>query len=451
MARQVKRLTALGVKNLSKPGRYADGDGLYLYIPRPGTKTWVFRYRDRMSGKHRDKGLGPARDVSLEQARNAAQEMRAALRSGVDPIDAAAAARAAAAAEAKRAVTFDQCVARYISAHGSSWKNAKHASQWKNTLATYASPVLGAMPVGAIELQHVEMVLEPIWNEKNETASRVRGRIEAILDWAKVGGYRTGENPARWKGNLEFRLSRRGKVHKVRSHPALPLDDMYRFMLDLRGRESIAARALEFLILTATRSNEVRAARWDEVDVEAGVWSIPADRMKMDRDHRVLLSRQAIQALNAIPRLAGGALLFPSPYGGGELSDATLAALVKRMHSGRIDRSEQGYVDPKQLGKGGLPRVVVPHGFRSTFRDWVGERTFYPGDMAEMALAHRIDDKTEAAYRRGDMLQKRMSMMAEWAEFIDNPVAPAIAHDSQAQSSRSPVGVLQPSPQGGAD
>ena len=419
MARQVNRLTALRVKSLSKPGRYADGDGLYLYVSQAGTKSWVFRYRDRSTGKHRDKGLGPVRDVTLEQARKAAQQARAELRAGVDPIDAAAEAKATAAAEARRGITFDQCAKRYINAHREGWKNDKHVAQWENTLATYATPIIGKMGVHDIELQHVEAVLEPIWTEKNETASRVRGRIEAILDWATVGKLRTGDNPARWKGNLEHRLAKRGKVRKVRSHPALPLQDMHRFMVDLRGQEGVAARALEFLILTAARSNEVRGATWGEIDLDAAVWKVPADRMKMDRDHRVLLSNRAVALVKTQRRLKGVDLVFPSPKDAAALSDAALTALIKRMHAAQAEAEQPGYVDPKQINRKGLPRVVVPHGFRSTFRDWVGERTFYPGDMAEMALAHRIDDKTEAAYRRGDMLAKRVKLMADWAKFID--------------------------------
>lgn len=421
MARAVNKLSALKVRKLKAPGRYSDGDGLYFYITKLGSRSWVFRYRDRTTGKLRDKGLGAARDVTLEQARVAARQARAELRAGLDPIDAAAAAKAAVAAERRRGVTFDQCAARYIKAHRASWHNEKHASQWENTLATYASPVLGKMSVDAIELQHIEAVLDPIWTEKNETASRVRGRIESILDWATVGGYRTGDNPARWKGNLEHRLSRRGKVRKVRSHPALPIQDMHRFMVDLRSRKGTTARALEFLVLTAARSNEVRAATWGEIDLGSAVWTIPGDRMKMDKEHRVLLSKPAVALLNALPRFEGVDLVFPSPKDGGELSDATLAAVVKRMHAAQTDAGRAGYLDPKQLGKNGLPRVAVPHGFRSTFRDWAGERTFYPGDMAEMALAHKIDDKTEAAYRRGDMLAKRVKMMADWAKFIDAP------------------------------
>lgn len=420
MPRKARELSARAVAAIKTDGWHAVGgvDGLCLQVRGESSRSWVLRAS--VHGKRRVIGLGSYADLSLADARRIARQMRVTIAEGGDPL-AERRARRSAARDALFVLTFDEAAKRFMASRSSEWKNPKHRAQWRNTLATYASPVIGKMPVDAIEMRHVESVLAPIWAEKNETASRLRGRIESVLGWAIAGGLRSEPNPARWRDNLEHRLAKPSKVKKVRNHPALPAQDMYRFMCDLRAQQVLSARALEFLILTATRSNEIRGARWDEIDLDRAVWRLSPERMKADRGHRVLLSTRAVALLESLPRHASG-LLFPGNRGE-EMSDATLAALIRRMHEADLERGGAGYLDPHQLDKKGKPRVAVPHGFRSTFRDWVGELTAYPGDMAEMALAHKIDDKTEAAYRRGDMLAKRVHMMEDWSKFIDTPPA----------------------------
>jgi integrase len=296
-------------------------------------------------------------------------------------------------------MNFEECAGRYIEAHRAGWNNAKHVQQWQNTLATYAFPVIGRLLVRDIGLPHVLKVLEPIWTTKTETASRLRGRMESILDWAKGRGYRSGDNPAAWKGNLDSQLPRADRVAKVEHHPAVPVAEVGACMARIRAADGMGARALEFAILTAARSGEVRGATWAEIDLNAKVWTVPADRMKAKRDHRVPLSDAAMSILRRMaeePRLAGSELVFPAARGG-TLSDMTLSAVMRRLE---ID--------------------AVPHGFRSTFRDWAAETTRYPREVAEMALAHTIGDKVEAAYRRGDLFDKRRRMMNDWAGFVGN-------------------------------
>ncbi len=350
-----------------------------------------------VAGKRRDLGLGGYPDVTLAQARERARETRAIIQQGRDPVAEREAAQAALRA-AVRVPTFDECAKRFIAAKASGWRNPKHRAQWRTSLATYASPIIGSITVDRVELAHLVELLTPIWTEKTETAVRVRGRIESVLDWATVSGYRAGENPARWRGNLEHLLPAPSKVRRVRHHPAIAIDAMFGFMSGLKTREGVAARALEFLVLTAARSGEVRGATWSEIDLDAGVWTIPAERMKARREHRVPLSPQALEVLGKLPRL-DPYLVFPSPRGA-VLSDMALAAVMRRMGA-----------------------HAVPHGFRSTFRDWAAERTAYTRDVAEMALAHTIGDKVEAAYRRGDLIAKRTRMMADWAAFIATPPA----------------------------
>ncbi|WP_312022837.1 site-specific integrase [Bradyrhizobium sp. 2S1] len=292
-------------------------------------------------------------------------------------------------------MTFEQAAQSYIAAHESSWRNAKHAQQWRNTLASYAYPEIGTLLVRDVGLAQVLAVLEPIWTKKTETATRLRGRIEQVLDWATARGYRDGLNPARWRGHLDKLLPRPSKVADVEHHAALPFTEIGGFMQRLSQTKGIGARALEFAILTAARSGEVRGATWAEVDLRAAVWTVPGNRMKMGREHRVPLSRRVIALLNALPRMAGTDLLFPAPRGGA-LSDMTPSAVVRR-----------------------IKVAAVPHGFRSTFRDWASERTNYPRDVAEMALAHAIGDRVEAAYRRGDLFEKRRRLMADWATFCE--------------------------------
>ena len=392
MPKKAKELKPVEVSRLiGRDGFWAIGgvSGLYLQI-RGDSCSWVLRVT--IGNRRRDVGLGGYPDVPLAQARDKARGIRAKIEQGIDPIAERKASRTALVG----ALTFDEAAKRLIAAKSPEWANAKHATQWKATLDTYASPIIGKMPVDKIELRHIVDVLTPIWHTKTETASRVRSRMEAVLSWATATGERSGDNPARWRGNLDAGiLAAPNKIRKVKHHTALPIDALPGFVVDLRQCEGIAARALEFAILTAARSGEVRGAVWDEIDLDAKTWTIPGERMKAGRAHSVPLSPRAIALLKALPRIAGTELVFASPTGK-LLSDMTLSAVMRRME-----------VD------------AVPHGFRSTFRDWASERTNYPRDVAEMALAHTIGDKVEAAYRRGDLMTKRTKMMADWAKFIE--------------------------------
>jgi integrase len=308
-------------------------------------------------------------------------------------------------------LTFEQCASRYIAAKAPEWKNVKHAAQWTSTLQTYAFPVIGGLLVQDVELPQIKAVLDPIWVAKTETASRLRGRIESVLDWATVNGYRTGLNPARWRGHLDKVLPAPGRIAKPDHHAALPLPEVGAFMKALRSQEGMGALALEFAILTAARSGEVRGATWDEIDLDGAVWTIAGDRMKAGKEHRVPLSAAALAVLSKVPRMAGTDLVFPAPLGG-QLSDMTLTAVTRRMKV-----------------------AAVPHGFRSTFRDWCSERTNYPREVVEMALAHAIGDKVEAAYRRGDLFEKRRALMSEWARFcaVAEPSRGAVVSLSKAR------------------
>ncbi|MET3498171.1 tyrosine-type recombinase/integrase [Variovorax boronicumulans] len=402
MPKKAAELGALAVSRLVKPGAHAVGGvaGLKLKINDAGARSWVLRAT--VAGKIRDMGLGGFPDVSLAQARERARAARDKIHAGEDPIHARQAARSAVAAASAKARTFEQCVDAYLKAKSGEWKNAKHRAQWSSTLDLYAKPTIGQMLVQDIELSHVLTVLEAIWTTKTETASRLRGRIETVLDWATVRGYRKGENPARWRGHLDQLLGRPRKIKKVTHHPALQLADVGAFMADLRQVEGMSARALELAVLTAARSGEVRGARWDEIDLQAKLWTVPAERMKAKKEHRVPLSKQALKLLEAVPRIEGSELVFPGRKPLQPLSDMSLSACMRRMD----------YKDAKG-------RVCVPHGCRSTFRDWASEKTTFSGEMAEMALAHTIDSAVEAAYRRGDMLAKRLKMMQSWADFCD--------------------------------
>lgn len=388
-----KELSALQVSRLSQPGHHPVGGvtGLYLYVTSTGARSWVLRIM--IGAKRRHMGLGAFPSVTLAMARDRARTARDEVLAGTDPIAVRKQTASKLVAEQMNSITFEEAAKAYIEAHGETWKNSKHRAQWTSTLATYAFPTIGALQVAHITQAHVLAVLEPIWKTKNETAARLRGRVEVILDWATVRGYRDGENPARWKGRLDKLLPAPAKVQKTVHHKALPIDQVPEFVKSLKAREGIAARALEFAILTAARSGEVRGATWREIDLEAGVWGIPGERMKANREHRVPLSKQALEILKTLPRFVGNDLIFPSPRGG-SLSDMTLLAVMKRMEVN-----------------------AVPHGFRSTFRDWVGEHTNYPRELAEQALAHSLQNKVEAAYRRGDALDKRRVMMQEWADF----------------------------------
>lgn len=393
MARKAAEMSAVAVSRLTTAGLHFVGGvpGLALQVLPTGGRTWVLRVK--VGDKRRDMGLGGFPGVTLSGARDAAREARAKVKQGIDPIEEARACLSRLKATQAAALTFKQCAEKYIEAQEAKWTNPKSPQQWRNTLATYAYPVMGALIVRDVELSHVMATLEPMWLKKTETASRLRGRIESVLDWAAVRGYRDGLNPARWRGHLDKLLPTPGKVTKVANHPALPAEAVGAFMARLRQAEGMGARCLEFAVLTAVRSGEARGATWAEIDLDAALWVVPAERMKMKKEHRVPLAKPVVQMLMALPRMAGTDLVFPAPRGG-VLSDMTLTAVLRRMD---------------------VP--AVPHGFRSTFRDWAAEQTNYPRDVAEMALAHAIGDKVEAAYRRGDLLEKRARMMADWAKF----------------------------------
>jgi integrase len=387
------------VKQANVPGYYGDGGGLVLRVADGGNKVWLYRYKG--NGRVREMGLGPIRDVSLAEARDAAREARRLRRMGVDPIDAKRERKAAAQLEAGRKMTFSQCAAAYIENHRSGWTNPKHAAQWESTLRTYAYPVFGNLPVAAVDTALVTKVLDPIWSKKPETAGRLRGRIEAVLDFAKVRGYRDGENPARWKGHLKEALPATRKVRKVEHHAALPYSEIGAFRVDLRQRDGGAAAALEFAILTAARTGEVIGVLWPEIDMSAAVWAVPKERMKAGVEHRVPLSEQALAILRRMEKQKVNDVIFCGQKPGRALSNMALLMMLRRM--GRDD--------------------ITAHGFRSTFRDWAAERTGFPREVVEAALAHKIASKVEAAYMRSDLFEKRRALMEQWAEFCDQPNA----------------------------
>ncbi|ODV13505.1 MAG: integrase [Rubrivivax sp. SCN 70-15] len=394
MPKLAKEMPAIEVAKTTAPGLHFVGvvPGLALQVTPAGARSWTLRAV--IGGKRRDMGLGAYPEVTLARAREKARDARELIRQGIDPIARQQAAQSELRASMAAALTFKECASAYIKAHRAGWRSAKHAQQWENSLAQHAYPVIGELMVRDVKLPQVLAVLEPIWTTTNETAVRLRGRIELVLDWATARGLRDGLNPARWRGHLDKLLAKPSKVKTVEHHSALPVGDVGAFMVKLRAAEGMGARALEFVILTAARSGEVRGATWAEIDRDAKVWTVPAGRMKAGKEHRVPLSTEALALLDALPRMAGTDLVFPAPRGG-VLSDMTLAAVLRRME---------------------VP--AVPHGFRSTFRDWAAERTNYPRDVAEMALAHAIGDKVEAAYRRGDLFDKRARMMNEWAQFL---------------------------------
>jgi integrase len=402
MARSVGKLTALQIGRKLSPGLHADGAGLYLQVTKTGAKSWVFRFMIR--GKARAMGLGSLSAVSLAEARAAAMEQRKLRQRGVDPIQARKAEQAKAALEDAKAITFQEAAERYIDAHSAGWKaNTRHVIHWRNTLAAHAYPVIGKLPVQAIDTDLVLNVLEPIWTKKPETAGRVRNRMELILDWARSRGLRDGENPARWRGHLRFQLPPRSKVRRVKHHPAIPYAELPAFMAELREHQSIGAWALEFTILTAARTSEVLGATHDEIDPAQKLWTVPGSRMKMTKEHRVPLSARAL-ALSRKVSIVGSDFIFPGRNG--PLCHATMQLTLKRMAN---------------------YRDYTVHGFRSTFRDWAAERTNYPAEVVEMALAHAVGNKVEAAYRRGDLFEKRRQLMADWATFCNTPKSAARA------------------------
>lgn len=400
----LNRLSERAVKAAEKRGRYADGGGLFLQVSKWGTKSWVFRFmRD---GRERHMGLGSAITLKLADARERAQECRRVLLDDGDPIEARNARREERRLERARAKTFKMCADEYLAAHRAGWRNAKHRAQWASTLATYAYPTIGDLQVASIDVALVMKCLEPIWRVKPETAKRLRGRIESVLDHATVRGFRRGDNPARWRGHLDKLLPAPGKVRKVKHHAALPFAAAPEFMRTLRGHDEAAARALELTILTVVRTSEAIGATWPEFDFSTKEWRIPGERMKAGVEHRVPLSARAIEILGQLPR--NGPYVFPGDRVGRPLSNMAMLALLRRM--GRGD--------------------ITVHGFRSTFRDWAAERTAFPNHVVEMALAHAIGDEVEAAYRRGDLFEKRRRLMNEWARYC--ATSPAAQADNVA-------------------
>ncbi|WP_372374166.1 tyrosine-type recombinase/integrase [Vreelandella venusta] len=393
------KLTSKAVQKLAKEGQKGstgDGQGLYLQITAGGSVSWIYRFK--LNGKQRYMGLGAYPDVALSEAREIAADHRKLVKQGIDPL----AAREQKNEKEAALITFTHCAARYIQSHRRSWRNAKHARQWVSTLKSYARPKIGNKPIDEINTQDVLEILTPIWTKKNETAKRVQGRVENILDYAAAHGYRDPVNPARWRGHLDKLLAKPSRIQKVNHHPAMPYDEVADFMATVTGYNSMSSKALQLLILTATRTSEVLNSEWHELELNYATWTIPADRMKANREHRVPLSHQAVELLTNLPRVKGNTHIFAGMKQGRPLSNMSLLQFMRGL----------GY------GPSGEQGNYVPHGFRSSFRDWTGEVTSYPRDVAEMALAHTIENKVEAAYRRGDLFEKRRAMMQEWADYI---------------------------------
>ena len=412
-----KALTARFVETVSQPGKHFDGHGLFLRVQSNGSRQWVQRITIR--GKRCELGLGSPPAIPLARARKLALENRGKAMLGGDPL--------AERREAAGALTFEAAMDAYLAAKLDEFRSEKHKAQWRSTLDSYAKPVLGAKLVSDIRVQDVLRVLGPIWQGKTETASRLRGRIENVLSWATAAGHRRGDNPARWKGNLSEMLAKPSKVAKGENQPALDLGDVARWWSELAKREGMAARALQFLTLCASRSGEIRGMTWDEVNfgsrdksdaidsplatlATSATWTIPASRMKAEREHRVPLTREAAALLHSLPRMEGSPYVFFSPRGG-MLSDMTLSAVMRRMQEAEVKVGREGFLDARNK------RPAVPHGLRSTFRQWAAERGF-DRDMAEMALAHDVGNAVERAYQRSDMLDRRRAMMGEWGHFL---------------------------------
>jgi integrase len=420
MARIGEKLSPIKVRREKKPGMYGDGRGLWLHVgpSAPGSpdplaaKSWIFRYMLR--GTAREMGLGPLHTIGLADARQRAQAARQLCLDGIDPLDQKNDKKARDALEAAKAVTFKACAAKYVASNRAGWRNQKHAAQWDATLAAYVYPVIGQLPVGAIDTGHVTRILEPIWATKSETASRVRGRIEAVLDYAKTHGWREGVNPAAWRGHLENVLPKRSKVARIEHHAALPWQEIGGFLADLDKQEGMAALSMRFAILTAARTGETIGATWAEIDTQSAVWTVAGERMKAAREHRVPLSDAALAVLTAVAPLRddrSGGFVFPGRRKGTPLSNMAMLVLLRRMN-----RTE-----------------LTVHGFRSCFRDWAAE-TGQPADSAEAALAHSVGDKTVAAYQRGDLLERRRKLMADWALFATRPALPAEWRLSEPES-----------------
>jgi integrase len=384
-----EKLKALDVQR-APPGLHPDGNGLYLQVTPGGSRSWLYRYS--LHGKEHRIGLGSASAISLKRARELAAEARRLRAEKIDPLQHRRQQRSAKLVEQARAITFKQCAETYIAAHEAGWRNPKHRQQWRNTLETYVYPIIGDLPVQDVDTPLVLKVLEPIWQDKTDTASRIRGRIEIVLDWAKFREYRSGENPARWRGHLQLALARPEKIAPHQHHAALPYAAIGELMADLRGRDSTSARCLEFLILSAARTGEVIGATWDEIDLAQKIWTVPAGRMKSNREHRVPLSDRAIIILRGMEQRRENDFVFAGRSGG--LSNMSLLAMLRT-----------------------LGRPVTAHGFRATFKTWASECTSFQNEIVEASLAHTIGGKVEQAYMRGDMFEKRRRLMQAWAEF----------------------------------
>lgn len=389
MARTLNRLSTLKVTRAKRPGMHADGGCLYLRVATGGSRQWIFRYT--AGGRLRDMGLGSVSTFSLSEARERARDARKLLADGIDPISAKRARSTALLAADAKAMTFAQCATAYIASHEAGWSNALHRSQWTNTLTQHVHPVIGPLPVAAIDTALVMRTLEPIWTKIPETAARVRGRIEAILDWARVSGFRAGENPARWRGHLDHLLPAKSRVQKIEHHAALAYTQVGEFMAKLRKRTGVSARVLELLTLTAGRLGEVRGATWPEIDLAAKVWVVPGGRMKSGKEHRVPLSPPAVAVLHEMAAIRESDHVFPGVRG--PIGGSAPLMLMKELTGTTV------------------------HGLRSTFRDWAAERTNFPREVAELALAHAVGSDVERAYQRGDLFEKRRALMGAWAQY----------------------------------
>lgn len=420
MPKKSKELSALSVAKIKETGRHSVGgvDGLCLNV-EGNSRVWILRAvvgkRLDKDGKlkphRRDIGIGPYPEVSLAEARAKANELRLQIRSGIDPIAHKQEQLEKLYVQKLHDKTFIECAKVVIANKSRELKNEKHIGQWTSTLETYIYPTLGDISIGTITKVDIAEVLRPIWTEKNETAKRIRGRVETIFDYAKAMGYFVGDNPAEWKGNLEPILG--NLKQESRPHPSLPYDQVSEFIHHLRQKKGISPKALEFAILTACRSGEIFGATWQEIDFKSKVWTIPKERMKAEKEHRVPLSELAIELLKSIQTdIEPQGYIFPAPRGGGMLSDMSLTALIKRIHEQKYKENGLGYIDPKQN------RVITTHGFRSTFRDWSADKTDYPREVCEHVLAHKLPDEVEAAYLRGAYLEKRKALMADWATSI---------------------------------
>jgi len=415
----LKRLSQSFVEKHTTAGLYSDGNGLYLQITaaKDGgyvTKSWIFRYAVGTGKEKRERkmGLGAYPLVSLAMAREMAIECSLKRLRGIDPLEEREAQKHTKAVEAAKTITFQKAAEHYIAAHRAGWRSVKHASEWHKTLKNYAYPVFAEMTVRNIDTGMVMRVLEPIWTTKTETASRVRGRIESVLDWAKVNGYLEGENPARWSGHLDHLLPARSKVRKKEHHPALPHEQIPAFMAELRSRTGTSVKCLEFAILTAARTREAIGATWDEIDIDEKVWTVPPERMKGFREHGVPLSDAAIAVIEHMRSLQQSDYVFPGNREGKSLDLMAMLNAIYRMNRHREKAGLPRWVDPKENNED-----VVPHGFRSTFRDWIAEKTNFQSEVAEAALAHVKGDEVEAAYQRGTMFRKRRELMDAWATY----------------------------------